>query len=420
MLVAFDFSPLQNPANDDEIQQVVDAAKEKIQQNVPVYVFDMDRKEAEERYGYCMYDVALVSSDRSTLKMVYIPGWNLNVLDENQHVLSATSGITNFEVQKTKYVPKRGELTITFSCKRGPSANETNCKHEKLPSAEDVAAFNFAKPVKEKKTGAESGNEPRQEAHQSSSANEDTSHELTSAQADVATDVDKGQQLVTPWEVEADDGVDYNKLLRDFGCSSIDEALLDKMERLTGRKVHRFLRRGIFFSHRDLDLLLDRYERGEKFYLYTGRGPSSEALHLGHLIPFQFTQWLQEVFNVPVVIQLTDDEKFLWKDLTVEEAYRLGKQNAKDIIACGFDPAKTFIFSDIDYIGNMYPNILKIQKSVTFSQSRGIFGFSDSDNIGKQAFPAIQAAPSFCTSFSKLFGDKENMLCLIPQVRNVV
>ena len=45
------------------------------------------------------------------------------------------------------------------------------------------------------------------------------------------------------------------------------------------------------------------------------QGPSSEALHLGHLIPFQFTQWLQEAFNVPLVIQITDDEKRLWRCL---------------------------------------------------------------------------------------------------------
>jgi len=42
------------------------------------------------------------------------------------------------------------------------------------------------------------------------------------------------------------------------------------------------------------------------------------------------------VFNAPLVIQLTDDEKFLWKDMTLETAYRLGYENAKDIIACGF------------------------------------------------------------------------------------
>ena len=39
---------------------------------------------------------------------------------------------------------------------------------------------------------------------------------------------------------------------------------------------------------------------------------------------------------MPLVIQMTDDEKFLWKDLTVEEANRLAYENAKDIIACKF------------------------------------------------------------------------------------
>lgn len=39
--------------------------------------------------------------------------------------------------------------------------------------------------------------------------------------------------------------------------------------------------------------ILDLYEAGKKFYLYTGRGPSSDSLHLGHLIPFHFTKYLQ-------------------------------------------------------------------------------------------------------------------------------
>lgn len=47
---------------------------------------------------------------------------------------------------------------------------------------------------------------------------------------------------------------------------------------------------------------------------------------------------------------MTDDEKFLWKDITIEDANRYAYENAKDIIACGFDPAKTFIFSDFDYM----------------------------------------------------------------------
>jgi len=53
------------------------------------------------------------------------------------------------------------------------------------------------------------------------------------------------------------------------------------------------------------------------------------------------------------VIQLTDDEKFLWKDLQLDECHRLGFENAKDIIACGFDVSKTFIFSDLDYVSGL-------------------------------------------------------------------
>lgn len=148
--------------------------------------------------------------------------------------------------------------------------------------------------------------------------------------------------------------------------------------------------------------------------MYTGRGPSSDALHLGHLIPFHFTAWLQKVFNVPLVIQLTDDEKFFWKNLSLKECHRLGFENCKDIIACGFDISKTFIFSDLEYIGTLYPNICKLQKCFTFNQVRSTFGFVESDHCGKFAFPAVQAAPSFCNSFPEIFGTRTDVPCLIP------
>ena len=61
-------------------------------------------------------------------------------------------------------------------------------------------------------------------------------------------------------------------------------------------------------------------------------------------------RYLQEVFDVPLVIQMTDDEKFLWKELELEEAHHLAYENAKDIIAYGFDSNKTFIFSNLDYM----------------------------------------------------------------------
>lgn len=43
-------------------------------------------------------------------------------------------------------------------------------------------------------------------------------------------------------------------------------------------------------SGREFDKILDRYEQGKPFFLYTGRGPSSDSMHLGHMIPFTFTK----------------------------------------------------------------------------------------------------------------------------------
>ena len=105
------------------------------------------------------------------------------------------------------------------------------------------------------------------------------------------------EQVVTPWDVQgsvSSDGkqlaIDYDKLVDQFGTKRIDQALLERFERLTGHKPHVFLKRGMFFSHRDFDKILDRYEQGKPFFLYTGRGPSSDSMHLGHMVPFVFTK----------------------------------------------------------------------------------------------------------------------------------
>ncbi|CDZ96825.1 tryptophanyl-trna synthetase [Phaffia rhodozyma] len=249
---------------------------------------------------------------------------------------------------------------------------------------------------------------------------------ITQAQKEAAAASGGSEQKVTPWDVEGEVGVDgvaigidYQKLIRQFGTANITPELIARFERLTGERAHPLLRRGTFFSHRDLDRILDKFEQGKPFYLYTGRGPSSGSMHLGHMVPFMFTCWLQSVFKVPLVIQLTDDEKFLFqkdsKPLTLEQTHAFGFENAKDIIACGCELERTFIFSNLDYVGGaFYRNIVRISRQVTYNQSKATFGFNDSDNIGKSHFPAIQAAPSFSNSFPQIFGEKTDIPCLIP------
>ncbi len=70
---------------------------------------------------------------------------------------------------------------------------------------------------------------------------------------------------------------------------------------------------------------------------------------------------MQDAFGVPLVIQVTDDEKYLYRpELSLKDVRANAASNIKDIIAFGFDVKKTFIFSDIDYIHALYPNILQV------------------------------------------------------------
>lgn len=57
--------------------------------------------------------------------------------------------------------------------------------------------------------------------------------------------------------------------------------------------------------------------------------------------------------------------------------------------------------------------MVRIQKCVTFNQVKGIFGFGDSDVIGKISFPAVQATPALSTSFPAIFNGQK-LPCLIP------
>ncbi|HET7344488.1 MAG TPA: tryptophan--tRNA ligase [Nitrososphaeraceae archaeon] len=200
---------------------------------------------------------------------------------------------------------------------------------------------------------------------------------------------------VTPWEVEGD--IDYNKLIEKFGTKPISQEILEKVKKITG-EIHPMLRLQYFFSHRDFDWILDKYENGENFYLYTGRGPSG-MVHMGHLMPWIFTKYLQDKFDSKLLFQLTDDEKFLYsQDRSREDIARYTYENILDIIAVGFNPHRTKILIDTKHIQYIYPIATEIAKRITFSVAKSVFGFSSSTNIGMIGFPPIQAAPCFLPS----------------------
>lgn len=214
---------------------------------------------------------------------------------------------------------------------------------------------------------------------------------------------------ITPWEVSNEfKEADYDKVANEFGAKLIDDSMIERIRSIAG-DVHPFLSHRIFFSHRDLDIALDEYQKGNKFYLYTGRGPSGK-MHLGHLLPFVFTKWLQDRFDVDLVIQITDDEKYLFRDISEKDLERYTRENVLDILSVGFKPEKTHVLIDTKNSGLLYNNAIKVSRHITASSVKAVFGFSDSDNIGKYFFTSIQSVPAFL--ISAITG--KNTRCLIP------
>ena len=211
---------------------------------------------------------------------------------------------------------------------------------------------------------------------------------------------------VTPYEVKGE--VDYGKLIKEFGVSRLDDKLLRRIEKHTG-DLHFMLERGIIFAHRDLKWLLDEYEKGNKFFLYTGCGPSG-PIHLGHLQMWIFTKWLQDKFGVELWFQFTDDEKFLYKNKSYEEIQKWTSENMLDVIALGFDSKKTHFLIDTKHANLMYPEAVKIAKKINFSTIKAAFGFTDSNNIGSIFYTSMQAVPAILPSVLR----KKNIPCLIP------
>jgi hypothetical protein len=75
----------------------------------------------------------------------------------------------------------------------------------------------------------------------------------------------KNDILITPWEVHGDlEDKNYVKLIEKFGTQSISQEIIEKIKKLTG-EVHPLIKSQYFFSHRDLDWILNKYEKGEPF-----------------------------------------------------------------------------------------------------------------------------------------------------------
>jgi tryptophanyl-tRNA synthetase len=220
--------------------------------------------------------------------------------------------------------------------------------------------------------------------------------------------MEKDSFVVTPYEVKGK--IDYDRLRQKFGTQELTDSLREQIRRLAGGELHPLIARGIYFSHRDLAPLLNDFERGRRFFLYSGRGPSG-PLHTSHLLHFDLCRWLQEKLGLAMFIQITDDEKYWFRPkLSRDETYRWGIENLVDLLAVGFDPARTRVFFDTRSIATMYSLAVDTAKRIPYSTVKAVFGFPPSTNIGLVFYTALQTVPCFYPSWRT----GTSVPCLIP------
>lgn len=88
------------------------------------------------------------------------------------------------------------------------------------------------------------------------------------------------EQNITPWDVEGavdesgkQQAIDYDKLIQQFGTRKITEETLARFKEVTGHEPHIFLKRGVFFSERDLTKILTDTSRASPSFCTRAEAP---------------------------------------------------------------------------------------------------------------------------------------------------
>ena len=176
---------------------------------------------------------------------------------------------------------------------------------------------------------------------------------------------------------------DNKDLIKKFGATPIDK--------LSDKPGYPAFSNGILASHRDFDKFFSALKKKEKCAIVSGVNASG-TLHLGHKAVFDVNLFFQKKYNLPVFIPISDDESYVaGKVKDQKQALENSKRLAKELIAYGFDPKKTYFIIDQIYT-NIYNLAIKLSKKVNYSEIKATYGYKPVDNIGLHFYPAVQSA----------------------------
>lgn len=105
--VQFDRKP-----TEEEIQRIEEEANAKIREDAPIEIHELDREEAEKRWGDLIYDLFPIPTSIKRLTIFHLPGWNVNTC--NKEHTKSTGEIGSLSIAKTRFRASKNLLEISF------------------------------------------------------------------------------------------------------------------------------------------------------------------------------------------------------------------------------------------------------------------------------------------------------------------
>ena len=175
---------------------------------------------------------------------------------------------------------------------------------------------------------------------------------------------------VTPWEVSGD--IDYNKLITEFGLST-----LNKLPEVFNENL--LFRRKKIFAHRDFQKILDAVKNKKPFIMMTGLMPTGK-FHIGHAILAQQMIFYQKL-GAKLYIAVADIEAYNVRNQSLEESRKIAMEDyILNYIALGLKPVNCEIYfqsqrSENAKISNTYYKLQNLlARHATFNEFKAIYG----------------------------------------------
>ena len=107
LAVQFDRKP-----TNDEIKEIEDLANAKIKEDATIEVLEMEREDAEDRWGDTIYDLFMIPPEITKLQIFHLPGWNVNACNKDH---TASTGVLGYlKISKFRFRPNKRLLEISY------------------------------------------------------------------------------------------------------------------------------------------------------------------------------------------------------------------------------------------------------------------------------------------------------------------